>query len=243
MFLKQFFLFLVLFHFISSENPQNSSIELLESSIKTTISELSNLAAQFNETRNSTIKSELKRNGFTYFSQSIQIQKVLGLKYAYFSKFTESLIIRLEIPISMKEKFASSMKDIFYQENSEWKSFNMMFSINNDSCKYISIMGYYHKDTEKADLLIGEVKAKFKFAQNLLIVEESVSYNGGAYSETKIKIKEAPVNVTDDEIKATNCFFKIVCLKGYASFFGIQAEWPEIGIKNEGNFIILKENY
>lgn len=214
--------------FLSVTSASDEEAKLLQSSLSKTIVELNELAEQFKDIKNSTIKLELKRNGFSSFSQSVQLNKMNGIKKIFFQRFLNSLSDRFGIPANFTEFFKSSCEKILNSEDNEWKWFNFIFSANNESCKYITILGHYDKEAEKADLIIGEITAKFELAANLLIIEERTSSQGGAYTDSNIKIEEKPTNINEEDIKASVLFFKIVCIKAIANFIGISVDLPDI---------------
>lgn len=242
--IKQLFLFYLLLFYIASlvatNSPKDEETKLLNSSLLKSVMELNVMIQQFKEIKNSNIQLELNRNGFSSFSQSVQLNKMNGLKKIFFQRFLTSLGDRFGIPANFAEFFKSSCKKILNSENDEWKWFNFIFSADKESCKYITILGHYDKTAEKADLIIGEITAKFKLAANLLIIEERTSSKGGAYVDSNIKIEEKPNTINDEDIKASMLFFKIICTKAIANFIGISVDLPDISELQNLVFLIQK---
>ena len=67
----------------------------------------SSIVSAFKTTKTSELKEILQGKGFSYFSQSAQVQKITGLVESYYPHFQQELITRLKIPSDKQTDFLS----------------------------------------------------------------------------------------------------------------------------------------
>ena len=78
------------------------------------------------------------------------------------------------------------------------------------------------------DLLIADFTASFKLAPNVAVIQESASYAGGIYSNSKVVFKDIPRDVTEDDLNAVFDFFYVVAFKNFGDLLNVKVVFPNL---------------
>lgn len=226
-----------------------AALGLVKSAITIVTSTWESIVNAFKTTKTSELKQILQGNGFNYYSQSGEMQKVTGLVESYYDTFANELLGRIQVPDDKKTAFQriffkkNSLKyiDLFFiyleffgdfkyiEDDNEWKAFHTVFSIGaGGECKFVAILAHHNTTTHTIDLLIGDFVASFKLAPNVAVIQESASYAGGIYSDSKVVFKDLPRSVTEDDLKAIFDFFYIVTYKNFGDMVGVSVNFPSL---------------
>ena len=79
----------------------------------------------------------------------------------------------------------------------------------------------------KFDIMITDIKAKFKLAPDLFIERTDTSVLGGIFQKGKEKIIKKPKNLTQEELTAILEMYKMVSFKVLCDVFGIKVSIPK----------------
>lgn len=110
-----------------------------------------------------------------------------------------------------------------------WSAYHIVFSQGTGGeCKFVSILAHHNSTSNKIDFLLSDMKASFKLAPDVLVIQVSRSIAGGIYSDSKIKLQEMPKSITQDDLKAVFDFFYIVAFKNFADLLGIKVDLPTL---------------
>ena len=110
-----------------------------------------------------------------------------------------------------------------------WTAYQSVFSVGqNGECKFVTILAHRNETSNKIDFLLSDMKATFKLAPDVLVIQDSKSVLGGIYSDSKIRLQEMPRSLTNDDLKAVFDFFYIVAFKNFADLLGIKVELPPL---------------
>lgn len=110
-----------------------------------------------------------------------------------------------------------------------WSAYHMLFSMGSGGdCKFVTILAHHNGTSGKIDMLLSDMQASFKLAPDVMVIQESKSVLGGIYSDSKIRLKELPRGVTEDDMKAVFDFFYIVAFKNFADLVGLKVDLPTL---------------
>lgn len=88
-----------------------AALAFLQTAISSVTASWGSIVNAFKTTRTSELKQILQGNGFSYYSQSGEMQKITGLSEKYYDTFCTHLLGRLQVPEGKKATF---MGNIFY---------------------------------------------------------------------------------------------------------------------------------
>jgi len=82
-------------------------------------------------------------------------------------------------------------------------------------------MGQRNEKSGKTDWLVGDVKAKFTLAPDILMIEESKSAAHGLYKSKKTKAILVPKNITNEQLTVLMKFFEVCVFERFAELLKI----------------------
>ena len=183
----------------------------------------------FKTTRSSTIKETLLGKGFTYFSQSAQMQISKGIKGQYIDNYLTHLETRIKVPAERQEDLKMVLEESKWADSNVWTAFNTLFSVDNGgNTKFASILISRNDVKDTYDFVFTDIKADFKLAPDTLVVSKKLSVLGGIWTDDKDEMIKVPKTLTPEDITTVLSFFQIVAFKGFAEQFGIKLEFPKM---------------
>ena len=90
-----------------------SALTMAKSSIELVTSTWTSIVNAFKTSKSQELKQILQGKGFSYFSESGEMQKVTGLKIEYYNTFANNLMNRLEVPDGKRSAFIGINKFLF----------------------------------------------------------------------------------------------------------------------------------
>lgn len=182
----------------------------------------------FKTTKTSSVKERLVGKGFTYFSQSAQIQVSKGISEENYDKFIAIIAKRLKVPEERKEDLGDVLETAKYAEKQAWVAFNTLYSLDKiGNTKYATIMVAKDENTGKYDMIISDIIADFQFAPDVVIVNKKLSVLGGIFENDKDEIISVPKNVTQEDMQTVLSFFEIIAYQTIAKYMKIDLELPK----------------
>jgi len=181
----------------------------------------------FKTTRSSTVKEILKGKGFDYFSQSAQIQVSKGIKAEYFEKYLLLLEKRIKVPEERQEDLKFVLEGAMFAESNVWTAFNTLFSIDTiGTTKFASVLIGRDDEKNTYDVIFTDIKADFKLAPDLMIINKKLSVLGGIWEDEKDEQVRVPKSLNPEDIQTVLSFFQIVAWKNFADQFGLKVDFP-----------------
>ena len=161
-----------------------------------------NLITAFKTTHQKSIKKLTDGKGFDYFHGSSEIFLSFGLKQIHYEKYFLRKSEHLLIPKGMRKKFLEITDDAQFMDINQ-------------------------PEEGKFDIMITDIKAKFKLAPDLFIERTDTSVLGGIFQKGKEKIIKKPKNLTQEELTAILEMYKMVSFKVLCDVFGIKVSIPK----------------
>lgn len=200
---------------------------LLNSFMKFT-NQWSRIVDAFKTTRSSTIKETILGKGFTYFSQSAQIQVTKGIKDEYLDQYLSHIQKRLKVPEERQEDLSLVLEETRFAEKNAWNAFNTLYSIDDGgNTKFCSILVAKNDEKNTYDFMFTDIKADFKLAPDVLVVNKKLSVLGGIWEDEKDERISVPKSITAEDVQMVMNFFYMVAFQGFAQQLGIKIEVPE----------------
>ena len=187
-----------------------------------------NLITAFKTTHQKSIKKLTDGKGFDYFHGSSEIFLSFGLKQTHYDKYFLRKSEHLLIPKTMRKKFLEITDDAQFMDKQAWNNLELAFNpeeSKKDEVKGISILINQPVDN-KFDIMITNIRAKFKLAPDLFIERTDTSVLGGIFEKGKEKIIKRPKTLSQDELTAILEMYKMVSFKILCEVFGINITPP-----------------
>lgn len=81
------------------------ALTMAKSAVELVTSAWTSIVSAFKTSKSTELKEILEGKGFSYFSESGEMQKVTGLKLGYYNTFTKQLLKRIEVPDNKRTDF------------------------------------------------------------------------------------------------------------------------------------------
>ena len=188
-----------------------------------------NIVNAFKTTHQKSIQKMTDGKGFEYFHGSSEIFLAFGLKESHYEKYWSRKAEHLLIPKDMRKKFLEIADDGLYMDKQAWNNLDLAFNpeeSKKDEVKGISILINQPVDG-KFDVMVTNIRAKFKLAPDLFIERTDTSVLGGIFQKGKEKIIKRPKTLSQDELTAILEMYKMVSFKILCEVFGINIAPPK----------------
>ena len=188
-----------------------------------------NIVNAFKTTHQKQIKKLTDGKGFEYFHGSSEIFLSFGLREGHYNKYWSRKAQYFLIPKEMRKKFLEIADDAQFMDKQAWNNLELAFNpeeSKKDEVKGISILINQPVDN-KFDIMITNIRAKFKLAPDLFIERTDTSVLGGIFQKGKEKIIKKPKNLTQEELTAILEMYKMVSFKVLCDVFGIKVSIPK----------------
>jgi len=164
-------------------------------------------------------------NGFKKLKQSVQVQRLTGMRPDYLPAFSDRLIQRLSFPPGRREDFINTLADIPFFDSQQTMSYDFMFDINQGGrCKYVSLLVERRPD-DKINWLIADFVAGFDLAPNVFVIRKAKSI-AGLWSTSKDTFKIVPRGITDADVEFIFKWMQLLSFKRFADLLQIAAPDP-----------------
>ena len=183
----------------------------------------------FKTTRSSTVKETLLGKGFEAFSSSAQVQVTKGVREEFLDKYLNNLATRVKVPEERKTDLILVLEESKWADSSVWSAYNNVFSVDNGgNTKFVSILCARNETKGTYDFVFSDVKAEFKLAPDVMIINKKLSVLGGIWADEKDIQQRVPKNITQEDIQTVISFFNVIAFKTLADQFGIKLDFPKI---------------
>ena len=187
-----------------------------------------NLANAFKTKHLKQIKKMTNGKGFEYFHGSSEIFLSFGLRQSHYDKYWLRKAMHLKIPKDMNQTFLEIVDNSKFIDKQAWTLITLAFNpegSEKNEVKGICIL--INPPFEgKYDVMIVDVKNKFKLASNLFIMDSKTSVLGDIFEKEEEKIFKRPKSLTQDELTAILEMYTMVSLKILCEVFGINITPP-----------------
>jgi hypothetical protein len=127
----------------------------------------------------------------------------------------------LSLPEPYSKYFVENLSMILFSDFNEIVIYRVLFSVDaGGDCKYICVMGQKNENGT-TDWLVGDVKADFTLAPDVLVIKESKSVAWGLYKSETTKIVTVPKSLTEDQLTVLFKFFEICVFERFAELLKI----------------------
>ncbi len=209
-----------------------SSIRSAEVSdlITKVISNIVKAIPQFKEeiqdsTKRTDIVNKIVQNGFTTFKQQADLELYRGVDDSNLEPFLKYVKSMIALPDMYEEYFVENLSMVLYSDFNEIVIFRVLFSVDKGGdCKYICVMGQRNDDGKTTDWLVGDVRAEFTLAPDVLVLEKSTSYAWGLYKKYETKVVSIPKSLTQDQLSVLFKFFEICVFERFAELLNIESQ-------------------
>ena len=187
-----------------------------------------NLITAFKTTHQKSIKKLTDGKGFDYFHGSSEIFLSFGLKQIHYNKYFLRKSEHLLIPKGMTKKFLEITDDAQFMDKQAWNNLDLAFNPEETKKDYVKGITVLINQPEegKFDIMITDIKAKFKLAPDLFIERTDTSVLGGIFEKGNEKIIRKPKTLTQDELTAILEMYKMVSFKIICEVFGVNVAPP-----------------
>jgi hypothetical protein len=208
-----------------------SSIHGVEVSdlIKRVIANIVKAIPQFKEelqdsSKRTEVVNKIVQNGFTKFKQQADLQLYRGVEDSNLDAFLKYVQSIINLPEIYQEYFVENLSMVLYSDFNEVVIFRVVFSVDKGGdCKYICVMGQRNDDGKTTDWLVGDVKADFSLAPDVLVIEKSSSYAWGLYQKYESKIISIPKALSQDQLSVVFKFFEICVFERFSELLNIES--------------------
>lgn len=209
--------------------PKPSTMDNLIGSFMKLTNGWGQIVNAFKTTRTSTLKQTILGKGFDYFNQSAQIQISTGIKDEFFDKYLGHLETRIKVPKDRQEDLKMVLEECRWAEKNVWSATNTLYSIDDGgNVKFVSILAARNDEKNTFDFVFSDIKAEFKLAPDVMIINKKLSVLGGIWEDDKDVEVKVPKSITPEDLKMVMSFFQIVAFKSFADQFGIQLDFPKL---------------
>ena len=174
------------------------------------------------------IKKMTNGKGFEYFHGSSEIFLSFGLRQSHYDKYWLRKAMHLKIPKDMNQTFLEIVDNSKFIDKQAWTLITLAFNpeeSEKDEVKGVSI--FINQPLEgKYDVMIINIRSKFKLASNLFIMDSKTSVLGDIFEKEEEKIFKRPKSLTQDELTAILEMYTMVSLKILCEVFGINITPP-----------------
>lgn len=217
MLLKVFLFCILILSFKAEEEIKSELIKKVVSNIVKTLPEIKNdLSQEKISDKISEKVNQIVQSGFLTFKQTADIQyftAVTDQNLDGFLRYAKNLV---NLPSEYEEYFVENLSMILYSDYNEIVIYKVLFNVNSGGdCKYICVMGQRRENGE-TDWLIGDVKAFFNLANDVLIMEKVASEFYGTYEKHESKVLYKPKSVSDDDLNVLFKYFEVVVFEKFA---------------------------
>ena len=166
--------------------------------------------------------------GFEYFYRSSEIFLSFGLRQTHYDKYWLRKAEHLLIPKDKTQNFWEIVDNSKLIDKQAWTFITLAFNpeeSEKDEVKGVSI--FINQPLEgKYDVMIVNIKGKFKLASDLFIMDSKTSVLGLLFEKKEEKIFKRPKTLTQDELTAILEMYTMVSLKILCEVFGINITTP-----------------
>ena len=187
-----------------------------------------NIVGAFKTTHQKQIKKMTDGKGFEYFHGSSEIFLAFGLRQVHYDKYWQRKADHLKIPKDMRKEFLEIADDSQFMDKQAWNNLDLAFNpeeSKKDEVKGVTILINQPVDG-KYDVMVTNIRAKFKLAPDLFIERTDTSVLGGIFEKGNEKIIKKPKTLTQDELTAILEMYKMVSFKILCEVFGINITPP-----------------
>lgn len=208
--------------FLSSVRSKEAST-LVEKVISNIVSSVPELKKEIDNSSKSEVVNEIVGNGFTTFKQSADMTFYTGVNDSQLIDFLNYAKDSISLPEAYSQYFIDNLSMILFSDFNEIVVYRVLFSADEGGdCKYICIMGQKNEN-ETTDWLIGDVKAEFDLANDVLVFENTKSAAWGIYQKKETKLVFLPKTLSEDQLDLLFKFFEIVVFERFAELLDIDS--------------------
>jgi len=220
--------------------PAPSSLDLLQQAIAKVVADFQQIESAMHSESSSTIVQQITGRGFSSFSESVNVEKIMGVSDAMQAQFIQVLGSNIQMPAGRQQDLNNILMDTMYIDSTTWVAYQLQFALNSGgTCKSVTILAHHDSTAGKTDYFVADVQASFTLAPDLFVISESHSYFGGLFGSSSEKIVTRPRGITLADTQALYDFFEIVAFKRFAEMIGV----PTMAMYLPGNVTTLPQNY
>ena len=166
--------------------------------------------------------------GFEYFYRSSEIFLSFGLREAHYDKYWLRKAEHLLIPKDKRQTFLEIVDNSKFIDKQAWTLITLAFNpeeSEKDEVKGICI--FINPPFEgKYDVMIINIRSKFKLASDLFIIGSKTSVLGDIFEKEKEIIIRKPKTLTQEELTAILEMYKMISFKLLCEIFDINIYLP-----------------
>ena len=196
--------------------------------VKQVVSNILKTVPQLEKDVDSSPKNEVVvsiiNTGFDTFFQSADITQYSGVSDDNIVPFLTHLKKMTILPEKYEAYFIENLSMILYSDYDEIVVFNIMYDINNGgSCKYICIIANRDADRGTTDFLVGDIKAEFSLASQIMVVNETKANLFGILNFSNSKIIRTSPTINNEQIATLFKYFTSCIFKRFGEMLGVSA--------------------
>ena len=174
------------------------------------------------------IKKMTNGKGFEYFHGSSEIFPSFGLRQTHYDKYWLRKAEHLRIPKDMRQNFLEIVDNSKFIDKQAWTLINLAFNPEESEKKEVKGVSIFINQPVdgRYDVMIANIRGKFKFASDLFIMDSKVSVLGDIFEKKKEKIFKRPKTLTQDELTAILEMYKMISFKLLCEIFDINIYLP-----------------
>lgn len=218
------------FGLLKSEAPETTDlVKKVISNVQKNIPQMKRDLAD--ASREVTTITRIVGSGFTYFKEQADMVQYNGVSDSNLIPFLNYLKSLISLPDAYQKYFVDNLSMILFSDFNEIVVYRVLFSADaGGDCHYVCVMGQRNDVTGKTDWLVGDVKALFKLAPDILYIEKSKSNMFGLFQTYETTAIVKPKSLTDEQLSTLFTFFEICVFERFG-------ELLELTPKTHMNFL------
>jgi len=219
---KLLFVMVLIYLFSLTKSAKTSDL------IRKVISNIVKAIPQFKEelldsSKRADVINKIVLSGFTNFKQTADLELFKGVDDRNLDGFLKYLKSLISLPDEYEKYFVENLSMILFSDFNEIVIFRVLFSVDKGGdCKYICVMGQRNEDGN-TDWLVGDVKADFTLAPDILVIEKSTSGDLGLYKSYVKRPIRVPKSLSEDQLSVLFKFFEICVFERFAELLKIDS--------------------
>lgn len=207
-----------------------NGIENITGAINQVCDSWSKIVTTFKTTHSKKIKELIPGKGFDKLNLKSELYVNIGLADSKYDAYFKARAATIGLKDAYLQKFKDTFEYAFWSENGVWSKCDLVFEEETQKNFYdsASVLVTESAKPDRHDILITYFQTEFKFADDILYIENSKSVLGGIFSSTKEEYVKKPKNLTDEEIEAVVAMYKMFSLKFIADVLGIKLKLPSL---------------
>lgn len=165
--------------------------------------------------------------GFEKYEHSVSALKADSIPQEHFLQAVDALLQLSQVQPQAVEDLRKAMVIVEYSTNLTWSGETAQYTSKDGSHGFFFLYKHQDPKTNNIDIVFGALKADFKLAEDVLVIERKEVGPLGMGRDESVEFKGVPHDVTPDDAALLNKYFEVVAYRQLAPMLGMATpEYP-----------------